>query len=191
MLGWKEFELELLRDKTIMASFFHRKLWPHGRSYRRIVLPWARLWRWATNLSKKKMRTMAIKMMRSIGNSPVAAMCSLPWKRWCQRGNRAIEINPRVSRSSALASQNPRVILLHVPANTMRQSATNWSIRLQNPLSLFEPTLWLCNCKNTPAGILTSLKAVTGSWASDEIGWRSDGHWAQFSGGTPEGRASK
>ena len=105
VLGWKEFELELLRDKndnvTIICSL--ENIDPMGihTGDSITVAP-------AMTLSDKtyqKMRDMAIKMMRKIGD--FAGGCNVQFAVSDDENEDiiAIEINPRVSRSSALASK--------------------------------------------------------------------------------------
>lgn len=105
MLGWKEFELELLRDSNDNVAIictienFDPMGIHTGDSI--TVAP-------AMTLSDKtfqQMRDMAIKMMRSIGN--FAGGCNVQFAVSPDEKEEiiAIEINPRVSRSSALASK--------------------------------------------------------------------------------------
>lgn len=105
VLGWKEFELELLRDNNdnvvIICSIENFDPMGIHTGDSITVAP-------AMTLSDKtyqKMRTMAIKMMRAIGD--FAGGCNV---QFAVSDNEkedliAIEINPRVSRSSALASK--------------------------------------------------------------------------------------
>ncbi|MEX0684955.1 MAG: carbamoyl-phosphate synthase large subunit [Balneolales bacterium] len=104
IVGWKEFELELLRDNNdnvvIICSI--ENLDPMGvhTGDSVTVAP-------TQTLSDKQLQTMrdaAIKMMRSIGD--FAGGCNVQFA--MEPGSDrlvAIEINPRVSRSSALASK--------------------------------------------------------------------------------------
>ena len=105
VLGWKEFELELLRDKNdnvvIVCSI--ENLDPMGihTGDSITVAP-------AMTLSDKayqKMRTMAIKMMRAIGDFSGGCNVQFAVSDNEKEDIIAIEINPRVSRSSALASK--------------------------------------------------------------------------------------
>ena len=105
VLGWKEFELELLRDKndnvTIICSIENMDPMGIHTGDSITVAP-------AMTLSDKtyqKMRDMAIKMMRKIGD--FAGGCNVQFAVSDDENEDiiAIEINPRVSRSSALASK--------------------------------------------------------------------------------------
>ncbi len=105
VLGWKEFELELLRDKNdnivIICSIENFDPMGIHTGDSITVAP-------AMTLSDKtyqKMRTMAIKMMRAIGD--FAGGCNVQFAVSDDENEDiiAIEINPRVSRSSALASK--------------------------------------------------------------------------------------
>jgi carbamoyl-phosphate synthase large subunit len=105
VVGWKEFELELLRDKndnvTIICSIENMDPMGIHTGDSITVAP-------AMTLSDKtyqKMRDMAIKMMRAIGD--FAGGCNVQFAVSDDEKEDiiAIEINPRVSRSSALASK--------------------------------------------------------------------------------------
>ncbi|WP_027419913.1 carbamoyl-phosphate synthase large subunit [Crocinitomix catalasitica] len=105
LLGWKEYELELLRDANdnvvIICSIENFDPMGVHTGDSITVAP-------AMTLSDKtyqKMRDMAIKMMRKIGN--FAGGCNVQFAVSPDENEDiiAIEINPRVSRSSALASK--------------------------------------------------------------------------------------
>jgi carbamoyl-phosphate synthase large subunit len=105
LMGWKEYELELLRDKndnvTIICTIENMDPMGIHTGDSITVAP-------AMTLSDKtfqKMRDMAIKMMRSIGD--FAGGCNVQFAVSPDEKEDiiAIEINPRVSRSSALASK--------------------------------------------------------------------------------------
>lgn len=105
LIGWKEYELELLRDRndnvTIICSIENfDPLGIHtGDSI--TVAPAMTL----SDTTYQKMRDMAIRMMRAIGN--FAGGCNVQFAVSPDEKEEiiAIEINPRVSRSSALASK--------------------------------------------------------------------------------------
>lgn len=105
LMGWKEYELELLRDANdnvvIVCSIENfDPLGIHtGDSI--TVAPAMTL----SDTSFQRMRDMAIKMMRAIGN--FAGGCNVQFAVSPDENEDiiAIEINPRVSRSSALASK--------------------------------------------------------------------------------------
>jgi len=104
VLGWKEYELELLRDNNdnviIICSIENFDPMGIHTGDSITVAP-------AMTLSDRcyqEMRNQAIKMMRAIGN--FAGGCNVQFS--VNPANEeiiAIEINPRVSRSSALASK--------------------------------------------------------------------------------------
>jgi carbamoyl-phosphate synthase large subunit len=105
VLGWKEFELELLRDAndnvTIICSIENFDPMGIHTGDSITVAPAMTL----SDTTYQKMRTMAIKMMRAIGN--FAGGCNVQFAVSDDEKEDiiAIEINPRVSRSSALASK--------------------------------------------------------------------------------------
>ena len=105
MMGWKEYELELLRDRNdnVVIICAIENMDPMGihTGDSITVAP-------AMTLSDKtyqRMRDMAIHMMRSIGD--FAGGCNVQFAVSPDEEEQiiAIEINPRVSRSSALASK--------------------------------------------------------------------------------------
>ncbi|CAL66048.1 carbamoyl-phosphate synthase large subunit [Christiangramia forsetii] len=105
LLGWKEYELELLRDRNdnVVIICAIENMDPMGihTGDSITVAP-------AMTLSDKtyqRMRDLAIKMMRSIGD--FAGGCNVQFAVSPDEKEDivAIEINPRVSRSSALASK--------------------------------------------------------------------------------------
>lgn len=105
LLGWKEFELELLRDANdnvvIICSIENFDPMGIHTGDSITVAPAMTL----SDTTFQKMRDMAIKMMRSIGN--FAGGCNVQFAVSPDNAEDiiAIEINPRVSRSSALASK--------------------------------------------------------------------------------------
>ncbi|RFZ83518.1 carbamoyl-phosphate synthase large subunit [Mucilaginibacter terrenus] len=104
VLGWKEYELELLRDNRdnviIICSIENFDPMGIHTGDSITVAP-------AMTLSDRcyqQMRNQAIKMMRAIGN--FAGGCNVQFSvNPADESIIAIEINPRVSRSSALASK--------------------------------------------------------------------------------------
>lgn len=104
VLGWKEFELELLRDKNdnVVIICTVENVDPMGihTGDSITVAPAMTL----SDRAFQKMRNGAIMMMRSLGN--FAGGCNVQFALDPQTEDIiAIEINPRVSRSSALASK--------------------------------------------------------------------------------------
>ena len=143
LFGWKEYELELLRDKNdnvvIICSIENMDPMGIHTGDSITVAP-------AMTLSDKtfqKMRDMAIKMMRSIGN--FAGGCNVQFAVSPDEKEDivAIEINPRVSRSSALASKATGYPIAKIASKL----ALGYNLdELQNQITkstsaLFEPTL--------------------------------------------------
>lgn len=143
LLGWKEYELELLRDKNdnVVIICTIENMDPMGihTGDSITVAP-------AMTLSDKtmqRMRDMAIKMMRGIGN--FAGGCNVQFAVSPDEKEDivAIEINPRVSRSSALASKATGYPIAKIASKL----ALGYNLdELQNQITkntsaLFEPTL--------------------------------------------------
>ncbi|PJR03992.1 carbamoyl-phosphate synthase large subunit [Avrilella dinanensis] len=143
LLGWKEYELELLRDKNdnVVIICTIENMDPMGihTGDSITVAP-------AMTLSDKtmqRMRDMAIKMMCGIGN--FAGGCNVQFAVSPDEKEDivAIEINPRVSRSSALASKATGYPIAKIASKL----ALGYNLdELQNQITkntsaLFEPTL--------------------------------------------------
>ena len=105
LMGWKEFELELLRDAndnvTIICSIENFDPIGIHTGDSITVAPAMTL----SDTTYQKMRDMAIMMMRAIGNFAGGCNVQFAVSPDDQENIIAIEINPRVSRSSALASK--------------------------------------------------------------------------------------
>lgn len=104
LIGWKEFELELLRDKNdnVVIICTVENFDPMGvhTGDSITVAPAMTL----SDTAFQNMRNMAIKMMRSLGN--FAGGCNVQFALNPENEEIiSVEINPRVSRSSALASK--------------------------------------------------------------------------------------
>jgi carbamoyl-phosphate synthase large subunit len=104
LMGWKEFELELLRDKNdnVVIICTVENFDPMGvhTGDSITVAPAMTL----SDTAFQKMRNMAILMMRSLGN--FAGGCNVQFAINPETEDIiTVEINPRVSRSSALASK--------------------------------------------------------------------------------------
>lgn len=143
LLGWKEYELELLRDSNdnVVIICTIENMDPMGihTGDSITVAP-------AMTLSDKtfqKMRDMAIHMMRSIGDFAGGCNVQFAVSPDDQENIIAIEINPRVSRSSALASKATGYPIAKIAAKL----AIGYTLdELQNQITkstsaLFEPTL--------------------------------------------------
>ncbi|WP_224491001.1 carbamoyl-phosphate synthase large subunit [Robertkochia flava] len=143
MMGWKEYELELLRDKNdnVVIICTIENMDPMGihTGDSITVAPAMTL----SDRTFQKMRDMAIKMMRSIGD--FAGGCNVQFAVSPDEKEEiiAIEINPRVSRSSALASKATGYPI----AKIATKLAMGYTLdELDNQITkstsaLFEPTL--------------------------------------------------
>ena len=143
LMGWKEYELELLRDKNdnVVIICTIENMDPMGihTGDSITVAPAMTL----SDTAFQRMRDMAIIMMRSIGD--FAGGCNVQFAVSPDEKEDiiAIEINPRVSRSSALASKATGYPIAKVAAKL----AIGYSLdELENQITqstsaLFEPTL--------------------------------------------------
>ena len=143
LIGWKEYELELLRDANdnvvIICSIENFDPMGIHTGDSITVAPAMTL----SDTTFQKMRDMAIKMMRSIGN--FAGGCNVQFAVSPDEKEDiiAIEINPRVSRSSALASKATGYPIAKIASKL----AIGYHLdELQNQITkttsaLFEPTL--------------------------------------------------
>jgi len=143
LLGWKEYELELLRDANdnvvIICSIENFDPMGVHTGDSITVAPAMTL----SDTTFQKMRDMAIKMMRSIGN--FAGGCNVQFAVSPDENEDiiAIEINPRVSRSSALASKATGYPIAKVAAKlAIGYNLDELSNQITGTTSaLFEPTL--------------------------------------------------
>ena len=143
MMGWKEYELELLRDKNdnvvIICSIENMDPMGIHTGDSITVAPAMTL----SDSTFQKMRNMAIKMMRSIGDFEGGCNVQFAVSPDEKEDIIAIEINPRVSRSSALASKATGYPI----AKIATKLAIGYTLdELDNQItkstsSLFEPTL--------------------------------------------------
>lgn len=142
VLGWKEYELELLRDSNdnVVIICTVENLDPMGihTGDSITVAPAMTL----SDTAYQEMRDNAIKMMRSLGN--FAGGCNVQFALNPDTEELyAIEINPRVSRSSALASKATGYPIAKIAAklaigyhlDELKNQIT------QNTSAFFEPTL--------------------------------------------------
>ena len=143
VLGWKEYELELLRDSndnvTIICSIENFDPMGVHTGDSITVAPAMTL----SDTTFQKMRTLSIKMMRSIGNFAGGCNVQFAVNPDDSEDIIAIEINPRVSRSSALASKATGYPIAKIAAKL----AIGFNLdELQNQITkstsaFFEPTL--------------------------------------------------
>ena len=143
LLGWKEYELELLRDANdnvvIICSIENFDPMGIHTGDSITVAPAMTL----SDTTFQKMRDMAIHMMRSIGN--FAGGCNVQFAVSPDEKEEiiAIEINPRVSRSSALASKATGYPIAKIAAKlAIGYHLDELSNQITKTTSaLFEPTL--------------------------------------------------
>ena len=143
LLGWKEYELELLRDSndnvTIVCSIENVDPMGIHTGDSITIAPALTL----SDTTFQKMRDMAIHMMRSIGDFAGGCNVQFAVSPDDKEDIIAIEINPRVSRSSALASKATGYPIAKIASKL----AIGYSLdELDNQITkstsaLFEPTL--------------------------------------------------
>jgi len=143
LIGWKEYELELLRDKNdnVVIICTIENMDPMGiHTGDSITLAPAMT---LSDKTFQKMRDMAIHMMRSIGDFAGGCNVQFAVSPDEEEDIIAIEINPRVSRSSALASKATGYPIAKIAAKL----AIGYNLdELDNQITkstsaLFEPTL--------------------------------------------------
>ena len=143
LMGWKEYELELLRDANdnvvIICSIENFDPIGIHTGDSITVAPAMTL----SDTTFQKMRDMAIKMMRAIGNFAGGCNVQFAVSPDANEDIITIEINPRVSRSSALASKATGYPIAKIASKL----AIGYHLdELQNQITkstsaLFEPTL--------------------------------------------------
>jgi len=143
LIGWKEYELELLRDANdnvvIICSIENMDPIGIHTGDSITVAPSMTL----SDVTYQKMRDMAIHMMRSIGDFAGGCNVQFAVSPDDKEDIIAIEINPRVSRSSALASKATGYPIAKIAAKL----AIGYNLdELNNQITkstsaLFEPTL--------------------------------------------------
>jgi carbamoyl-phosphate synthase large subunit len=142
VIGWKEYELELLRDNNdnviIICSIENMDPMGIHTGDSITIAPAMTL----SDTAYQHMRNSAIKMMRSIGK--FAGGCNVQFAMHPETEELiAVEINPRVSRSSALASKATGYPIAKIAAKL----AIGYNLdELQNQITkstsaYFEPTL--------------------------------------------------
>ena len=143
LIGWKEYELELLRDSNdnvvIICSIENMDPMGIHTGDSITVAPAMTL----SDTCYQKMRDMAIKMMRSIGDFSGGCNVQFAVSPDEKEDIIAVEINPRVSRSSALASKATGYPIAKIASKL----AIGYNLdELENQITkstsaLFEPTL--------------------------------------------------
>ncbi len=142
VLGWKEFELELLRDSNdnVIIICTVENIDPMGihTGDSITVAPAMTL----SDTGYQQMRNDAIRMMRAVGN--FCGGCNVQFAQNPDTEELiAVEINPRVSRSSALASKATGFPIAKIAAKlAIGYTLDELSNQItQNTSALFEPTL--------------------------------------------------
>lgn len=143
VIGWKEYEVELLRDKNdnvvIICSIENFDPMGIHTGDSITVAPAMTL----SDTTFQKLRDMSIKMIRSIGNFAGGCNVQFSVSNDEKEDIIAIEINPRVSRSSALASKATGYPIAKIASKL----AIGYTLdELKNPITgstsaLFEPSL--------------------------------------------------
>ena len=142
LLGWKEYELELLRDKNdnVVIICTIENMDPMGihTGDSITVAPAMTL----SDDTYQRMRDMAIKMMRSIGD--FAGGCNVQFAVSPDEKEDiiSIEIHPRVSRSSALASKASGYPIAKIGKLAIGYTLDELDNQItQSTSALFEPTV--------------------------------------------------
>ena len=190
LAGWKEFELEVMRDRmdnvVIICSI--ENIDPMGihTGDSITVAPAQTL----TDREYQEMRNAAIKCIREIGVETGGSNVQFAVNPETGRMV-VIEINPRVSRSSALASKATGFPIAKIAAKlaigyTLDEIPND--ITAKTP-ACFEPTIDYCAVK-IPRFTFEKFKGaepILGS-SMKSVG-RSDGAWAHVQGSTAKGHA--
>ncbi|MCD1294648.1 carbamoyl-phosphate synthase large subunit [Methanocella sp. CWC-04] len=139
ILGWKEFEYEVMRDSydtciTICNMENFDPMGIHtGESI--VVTPSQTL----SDVDHQTLRSAAIKIIRSLG---IEGGCNIQFA-WRNSEYRIVEVNPRVSRSSALASKATGYPIARIAAKIaigMSLDEIQNKVTMETPAS-FEPTI--------------------------------------------------
>jgi len=187
--GWKEVEYEVVRDRydnciTVCNMENFDPLGIHtGESI--VVAPSQTL----TNSEYHKLRQLSIRIIRSVG---IVGECNVQYALDPESEDyRVIEVNARLSRSSALASKATGYPLAFVAAKL----AVGYGLHeLKNSITksttaFFEPALDYIVCKIPPLGPEQIHRGVKGDRLQHEERGGGDGYRAHLRGGDPEGVA--
>ena len=188
ILGWKEFELELMRDRhdNVVVVCSIENIDPMGvhTGDSVTVAPAMTL----TDREYQHMRDMAIAVVRAVGVD--TGGCNIQFAVHPQTGRMVvIEMNPRVSRSSALASKATGFPIAKIAArlaigytlDEIRNDITG-----ETPAS-FEPALDYVVVKVPRFAFEKFPGADTGADHPHEVGRRGHGHRPELPGGAAEG----
>jgi carbamoyl-phosphate synthase large subunit len=168
VLGWKEFEYEVMRDAndTCITICNMENIDPMGihTGESIVVTPSQTL----SDVDHQTLRSAAIKIIRALG---IEGGCNIQFA-WNDGEYRIVEVNPRVSRSSALASKATGYPIARIAAKIaigLRLDEIQNKVTMETPAS-FEPTIdyvvvkiprWpFDKFKNADRHITTSMKST-------------------------------
>ncbi len=139
ILGWKEFEYEVMRDAsdTCITICNMENIDPMGihTGESIVVTPSQTL----SDVDHQTLRSAAIKIIRALG---IEGGCNIQFA-WNEGEYRIVEVNPRVSRSSALASKATGYPIARIAAKIaigLRLDEIQNKVTMETPAS-FEPTI--------------------------------------------------
>lgn len=139
VLGWKEFEYEVMRDAsdTCITICNMENIDPMGihTGESIVVTPSQTL----SDVDHQVLRSKAIKIIRALG---IEGGCNIQFA-WNNGDVRIVEVNPRVSRSSALASKATGYPIARIAAKIaigMTLDEITNKVTMETPAS-FEPTI--------------------------------------------------
>ena len=139
VLGWKEFEYEVMRDAgdTCITICNMENIDPMGihTGESIVVTPSQTL----SDADHQRLRSAAIKIIRALG---IEGGCNIQFA-WREGDYRIVEVNPRVSRSSALASKATGYPIARIAAKIaigLRLHEIPNKVTMETPAS-FEPTI--------------------------------------------------
>ena len=139
VLGWKEFEYEVMRDAsdTCITICNMENIDPMGihTGESIVVTPSQTL----SDADHQTLRSKAIKIIRALG---IEGGCNIQFA-WNNEDVRIVEVNPRVSRSSALASKATGYPIARIAAKIaigLRLDEIKNKVTMETPAS-FEPTI--------------------------------------------------
>ena len=190
LVGWDEFELEVMRDAkdNVVVVCSIENLDPMGvhTGDSVTVAPQMTL----SDEAYQELRDAAARVIRAVGVETGGS--NIQFARERETGElRVIEMNPRVSRSSALASKATGYPIAKVAAKL----AVGYTLdEIPNDLTgttpaSFEPTLDYVVVKFPRFAFEKFPGADEDARHADEVGRRGDGHRAHVHRGVPEGDA--
>ena len=188
VIGWKEFELEVMRDcaDNVVIVCSIENIDPMGvhTGDSITVAPAMTL----TDREYQLMRDGACKIIREVGVA--AGGCNVQFAVNPETGEQlVIEMNPRVSRSSALASKATGFPIARIGTKLAvgyRLDEIPNDITGTTPAS-FEPVLDYVVVEDSPLRLREVPHRGPPAHHPDEIGGRGDGHRPHLQGGVPEG----